>query len=328
MAAEHPLDDFRGLLAGIFEPDETAGDRVAAVFAGQPRSGLAETAEWLARSSGRAPAVNRPSVALFAGTHGVAANGISARPVQATADMVSACGTGDAAINHLAAAGQLGLKVYDLALHLPTGNISAEPAMDERTCAATMAFGMEAIAGGTDLILIGSVRSTGDETIAAALLSALYGGAPADWLPEDADAELTSRRVATVETALARHRGHLDDSFDVLCRVGGREFAAMAGCILAARIERIPVVLDGMMALAAGAVLAKAHDEALTHCRLADASGAAARRAASRLGLTPLLAPTVSAGEGTAAAMAVGLMRDAVALHTGFAAHARAARPN
>ncbi|MDP3899337.1 MAG: nicotinate-nucleotide--dimethylbenzimidazole phosphoribosyltransferase [Mesorhizobium sp.] len=325
MATEHPLDDFRGLLAGIQGPDEAAGQRVAQVFAraGQDRSSLSEGAEWLSRWSGRPPAVNRPSVALFAGTHGVTANGISQRAVQATAETVAACGAGEAAINHLGAAHQLGLKVYDLALHLPTGNISAEAAMDERTCAATMAFGMEAIAGGTDLILVGSIRSTGDETVAAALLTALLGGAAADWLPTEADAELTSRRVVTIETALARHRGKLGDPFDTLRHVGGREFAAMAGCILAARIERIPVILDGMTALAAGAVLAAGHPGGLAHCLLAEASGQAAMRASARLGLPPILPDGVSAGEGTAAAVATGILRDAVALHAGFAAHAR-----
>lgn len=327
MASGLPFDDFRGLLAGLPGPDEAAAARTAHLFErfGGAGSRLAEIAVWLARWSGRQPAVNRPSVALFAGTHGVAARGVSTRPVEATAATVAACGAGDAGVNHLASAHSLGLKVYDLALHLPTGDICAEAAMDERNCAATMAFGMEAIAGGPDLMLIGSIRSTGDATVAATLLAALFRGAAADWTPASAGSDVAQTRLGAVETALAFHGANLRDPLEALRRVGGREFAAMAGAILAARIERIPVVIDGLSALAAAAVLHAANPSAVAHCQLAEAPDEMAARAAARLGLAPMLAGSYAAGEGVSAALAAGIVRDAASLFAGYAAQARTA---
>jgi nicotinate-nucleotide--dimethylbenzimidazole phosphoribosyltransferase len=320
-----PLDDFRALLQRLPALDELAGETARALFdanrAGDSR--LGGVAALFARVTGARPAMNRPSLALFAGTHGIAKHGVSTRRIDATLATVAACGSGDAPVNHLCAANMIGLKVYDLALHLPTGDISREAAMDERTTAATLAFGMEAIAGGTDCLLIGSIGATGDETIAAALLTALNGGAARDWLP-DAEPGLTEKRVLVVEDALERHNAALADPLEILGSLGGREFAAMAGAILAARIEKVPVVLDGVAALASASALAALDPSATAHCLLADASDQPARGAARALGMQPLLGKGLSAGEGTCAALAVATVRDALALHAGFAAQARA----
>ena len=135
---------------------------------------MEDIAAWLAKWSGRAPpAINRPLVAIFAGNHGVARRGISPRPVEATARAVELCAAGGAAINQVCLAYDLGLKVFDLALHLPTADITQEAALDERGCAATMAYGMEAIAGGTDLICLGDL-GVGNSTVAAAIFCLLY----------------------------------------------------------------------------------------------------------------------------------------------------------
>ena len=165
--------------------DEAAADRVRAQFArrGGRRSlgRIEDLAAWLARWSGRAPAVRRPLVALFAGNHGVAAQGVSSRPVRGDGAAVELCAAGGAAINQVCLAHDLGLKVFDLALHLPTDDITQDAALDERGCAATMAFGMEAVAGGTDLLCVGRWASAA-RTVAAAMLAALLGGDGADWV--------------------------------------------------------------------------------------------------------------------------------------------------
>jgi nicotinate-nucleotide--dimethylbenzimidazole phosphoribosyltransferase len=320
-----PLDDFRALLQRLPALDDAAGEAAQGLFdanrAGESR--LGGVAALFARVTGARPSMSRPSLALFAGTHGIAKHGVSTRRMDATLATVAACGSGDAPVNHLCAANMIGLKVYDLALHLPTGDISREAAMDERTAAATMAFGMEAIAGGTDCLLVGSIGATGDETIAAALLMALHGGGPADWLPE-ADSALTDKRVFVIEDALERHTAALSDPLEILGSLGGREFAAMAGAILAARIEKVPVILDGVTALAAASALAALDASAIAHCLLADASHGPAHRAARALGLEPMLGEGLSAGEGICAALATATVRDALALHAGFAAQARA----
>ncbi|HVL72838.1 MAG TPA: nicotinate-nucleotide--dimethylbenzimidazole phosphoribosyltransferase, partial [Beijerinckiaceae bacterium] len=260
--ATTPFQDIRRLLATMPGPDEAA---VAAVRARngdltKPPGSLGRLewlAEWLAAWQGRAPpTVERPLVCVFAGSHGVAARGVSAYPAEVNRQMLENFAAGGAAINQICAAYGLGFKVFDLALELPTADIAEAPAMDEKACVATMAFGMEAIAGGTDLLAVGEM-GIGNTTVAAAIYAALYGGPAERWVGRGTgvdDAGL-ARKVATVEAALARHRNHLGDPLEVLRRLGGRDVAAIAGAILAARLQHIPVVLDGYVATAAAAIL-------------------------------------------------------------------------
>ncbi|MBZ9810684.1 nicotinate-nucleotide--dimethylbenzimidazole phosphoribosyltransferase [Mesorhizobium sp. BR1-1-9] len=331
MTSAKPLDDFRNLLAALPMADKTAEARVRMLFskADKPRNSLGrieDIAAWLAAWSGRAPpAVTRPLVAVFAGNHGALRHGISPRPVAATANAVELCAAGGAAVNQVCIANDLGLKVFDLALHIPTADITEDAALDERGCAATMAFGMEAIAGGADLLCLGDL-GVGNSTIAAALFAALYGGKGTDWVGagSGADAAMQARKAEVVDVALAFHGAHLDDPLEVLRRVGGREFAAIAGAILAARMQKIPVLLDGFAATAAAAVVHAANPAALDHCLLAGLSAEPAHaRAAERLGLRPLLDLGVSHGEGVGAALAAGMVKAAALTSSGMAAAVR-----
>lgn len=127
-----------------------------------------------------------------------------------------------------------------------------------------------------------------------------------------------------VTAALAQHEGHLADPLEALRRVGGREFAAIAGAILAARYQRIPVLLDGFVACAAAAVLSRLAPGALDHCLAAHASGAPAHaRLLDALGKTPLLETGIELEEGAGAALAIGLVKSAVAVHCGMATRAQ-----
>jgi nicotinate-nucleotide--dimethylbenzimidazole phosphoribosyltransferase len=327
-----PFDDFRALIAKLPGPDEAA---VAAVRARdavltKPAGSLGRLesiVEWLAAWQGKAPpTVNRPLVAIFAGNHGVTAQGVSAFPAAVTRQMVENFAAGGAAINQICLAYDLSLKVYDLALDIPTGDITLEPALDEAACAATMAFGMEATAGGIDLLCIGEM-GIGNTTIAAALFAALFGGAAADWVGPGTgvDAAGMSRKQAAVTAALARHAGHLGDPLEVLRRLGGREIAAMTGAILAARINRVPVIVDGYVATAAAAVLFAMDPGALDHCLFAHVSAEPAHaRALARMEKTPLLDLGMRLGEGTGAALAAGIVKAAVRLHAGMATFAQA----
>lgn len=329
MPSALPFDDFRALLEKLPDPDAAAAARMRSLFsdAGAGNRSLCrveDIAVWLAAWSGRAPpAVNRPLVAVFAGNHGVAKHGISGRPFGATAAAVELCAAGGAAVNQACIAYDLGLKVFDLALHLPTGDIRQEAALDERGCSATMAFGMEALAGGTDLLCLGDL-GVGNSTVAAALFAAILGGGGADWVEPGDDAALAARRVQAVDAALTFHGSHLKDPLEVLRRVGGREFAALAGAILAARMEKIPVLLGGHAALAAAVVLHAANPAALDHCRLAGLpNGAGPARAAAKLGLEPLLDLGIDHHGGVDAALAAGLVKAAALVASGMAAAVR-----
>jgi nicotinate-nucleotide--dimethylbenzimidazole phosphoribosyltransferase len=330
MTSGLPFDDFRALIRDMPGPDESTAQRVRSLFAKVERPAgslgrVAGIAEWLGAWSGRAPAVNRPQVAIFAGNHGVVEQGVSPRPVSATAAMVEACAAGGAAINQVCIAHDLGLKVFDLALDLPTADITVDAALDERGAAATMAFGMEAVME-TDLIAIGDL-GVGNSTVAAALGAALFGGKGADWVGpgSGADTAMVARKADAVDRALALHGANLKDPFEALRRVGGREFAAIAGAILAARIERIPVILDGFAVTAAAAVLQKLRADALDHCLLSHASTEPGhRRLVELLGLEPLTDLRLAHGEGVGAGIAAGIVKAAALVCSGLAvAHRR-----
>ena len=327
-----PFDDFRALVATMPGPDSAAEEAVRARDATLTKPAgslgrLEEIAAWLAAWQGRAPpAVNRPLVAVFAGNHGVSARGVSAFPAAVTRQMVDNFAAGGAAINQICAANGLALKVYDLALDIPTGDIAIEPALDEAACAATMAFGMEATAGGIDLLCIGEM-GIANTTVAAALFAALFGGTAEDWVGPGTgvdDAGLR-RKCDAVTMALATHAGKLADPLEALRRVGGREMAAMTGAILAARMNRVPVIVDGYVASAAAAVLYAMDARALDHCLFGHVSAEPGhRRALARMAKPPLLDLGMRLGEGTGAALAAGIVKAAVQVHTGMATFAEA----
>ncbi len=330
-----PFDDFRELLRNLPGPDSAAlaaaRDRDAQLTKPPGALGrLEEIAFWLAAWSGRAPAVTRPLVAIFAGNHGVTKQGVTPYPPSVTAQMVENFAAGGAAINQICVTHDLGLKVFDLALDYPTGDITQEAALSERDCAATMAFGMEAVAGGTDLLCIGEM-GIGNTTIAAAINLALYGGTAAEWVGPGTGSEgdVLARKIAAVEKAVALHKAHLSDPLEVLRRLGGREIAAMAGAILAARMQKVPVILDGYVATCAGAVLKAANPAALDHCLIGHVSAEPGHmRAIEKLGKTPLLALGMRLGEGTGAALAAGIVKSAAACHSGMATFVQAGVSN
>ncbi len=327
-----PFDDIRNLLKTMPGPDREAQEAVATRDATLTKPAgslgrLEHLVSWLSAWQGKAPpSFDRPLVCVFAGSHGVTRRGVSAFPDAVNRQMLDNFAAGGAAINQICAAYGLGFKVFDLALDMPTGDITEGPALDERATVATMAFGMEAVAAGTDCLGIGEM-GIGNTTVAAALYAALFGGDPARWVGHGTgvDRDGLGRKVAAVEAALAHHAGHLDDPLQVLARLGGREIAAMAGAILAARLQRIPVVIDGYVATAAAAVLHAADPSALDHCLAGHVSAEGVHaEVLERLGLVPLLALGMRLGEASGAGMAMGLLKGALACHTGMATFAQA----
>ncbi|MBX3596316.1 MAG: nicotinate-nucleotide--dimethylbenzimidazole phosphoribosyltransferase [Rhizobiaceae bacterium] len=272
MSITLPFDDFRALLMQLHAPDRQSTINARAAF-GRRNGGVeggrfGDVGAWYASLAGGARLVARAQIAIFAGTHGVVRHGISRLSVSSTVQAVAACGDGSATICKLCQTYDLGLKVFDLALDVPTADITQKPALDERACAATMAFGMEAVMEKPDVLCLASF-GPGSSTVSAALLAALHGGPAGDWLA-GSDNELIAQRTTVVEDVLALHGPHCADPLEALCRIGGREFAAMAGAILAAGVERIPVVLHGKAAFCAAAVLAAVQPDALSHCILAE----------------------------------------------------------
>jgi nicotinate-nucleotide--dimethylbenzimidazole phosphoribosyltransferase len=327
-----PFDDIREIIRLAPGPDQTAAAAVRerdAQLTKPPGSlgRLEEIAEWLAAWQARAPArVDKPLVCVFAGNHGVVARGVSPYPQAVTRQMLENFAAGGAAINQICATFDIGFKVFDLALDLPTGDITVEPALDEKSCVATMAFGMEAVADGCDLLGLGEM-GIGNTTVAAAIYAALYGGDVKRFVGRGTgvDDDGLARKVAAVEAALATHAGQYDGPLELMARLGGREIAAIAGAILAARVQRIPVVLDGYVVTAAAAVLHAENPEAIDHCMAGHVSAEGAHREVlERLGKRPILDLGMRLGEGSGAALAMGVIKAAAATHAGMATFAQA----
>lgn len=326
-----PFDDIRRLVREMPAADQTSYEAAKArdaTLTKPPGSlgRLEEIAAFMASWQRKRPAVMRPLVTVFAGNHGVVAQSVSPYPQSVTRQMLENFGAGGAAINQICNAFNIGFKAYDLALDIPTGDITIEPAMDEKTCVGTMAFGMEAIGGGHDLIAIGEM-GIGNTTIAAAIYAALYGGDIAHWVGRGTgvdDAGL-KRKIAAVEQALATHKTRLSDPLEILRHLGGREIAAMAGVIIAARMERIPVILDGYVATAAAALLHALSPHTLDHCLAGHCSAEGAHRdVLQRIGKEPILDLGMRLGEGSGAALAIAIVKAAVACHDGMATFADA----
>ncbi len=332
MTTDLPFDDIRNLLNSMPQADSRA---VAAVksrdaeLTKPPGSlgRLEEIASWMAAWQGRdVPRIERPVVAVFAGNHGVVAQGVAAYPQSVTKQMVANFQAGGAAVNQICKTFDLGLKVFELALDHPTRDITADAALDEADCAATMAYGMEAIAGGCDLLCVGEM-GIGNTTIAAAIAHGLHGGTAEEWVGPGTgvDAEGLKRKADAVRRAALLHKPHLGDPLEVLRRLGGRELAAMAGAILGARMQRVPVLIDGYVATAAAAVLHKANPSALDHCMAGHVSAEPAHRALlAKVGLKPLLDLGMRLGEASGAALAAGIVKAAVNTHANMATFASA----
>ena len=327
------LDAFRAHLATAPAPDAEAR-AAAAERNGQltkPPGALGrleDLAIWVAGWHGTPrPRIAAPQIIVFAGNHGVCAQGVSLFPAEVTAQMVGNFATGGAAINQLAKAAGARLDVVPLDLDRPTQDFTQGPAMTEDEVIAALTAGWEAVADDTDLLVVGEM-GIGNTTAAAALCAALLGGSGSDWAGRGTgvdDAGL-SRKAAAVDAGLARNADALSDPLQVLRCLGGRELAAMAGAIARARAERIPVILDGFICTAAAATLHLAVEGALDHAVAGHLSneGAHARLLAA-LDKRPILDLGLRLGEASGAALAIPVLRAALACQSDMATFAEAA---
>lgn len=288
---------------------------------------LEDLACWLAGWQRREPPrLDKAQMLVFAGNHGVTAQGVSPYPSSVTAQMVENFENGGAAICQLCEVQSAELAVAALDLDTPTEDITEAPAMTGEECRAAMNRGAEAVPWDADILLLGEM-GIGNTTVAAALAYALLGGAAADWTGPGTglDADGVARKAEVVTRAVALHGPHIAHPFEALRRLGGRELAAIAGAILEARAQDIPVLLDGYVCTAAALVLEKAQKGALDHCLAAHLSAEPAHgKLLAALGKAPVLDLGMRLGEGTGAALALGVLRGAVAAHNGMATFASA----
>ncbi len=289
---------------------------------------LEEIAAWAAAWQGRHPArIERIAARVFAGNHGVVAQGVSAYPAAVTAQMVANFAAGGAAINQLCKAVGADLKVAALSLEKPTADFTTAPAMTEREFFAALAAGWRAAPKKADVLCPGEM-GIGNTAAAAAVCHALFGGRAADWTGPGTGVRgpALRQKARVVAAGVARHRQAVAaDPLEALRCLGGREMAAIMGAVLAARVRRIPVILDGFVCTAAVAALGLARPGALDHCVVGHVSAEPGhRRLLQKLGMPALLDLGMRLGEGTGAVLAATLLRAACAAHAGMATFAEA----
>lgn len=326
------LDELRAACHDLPAGSDTAAEAVArrqdTLTKPQGSLGRLETiAAWLARWQGRdMPRLDRVKVFVFAGNHGVTAQGVSAYPSEVTVQMVANFAGGGAAINQLARIAGAELDVIPLDLDHPTGDFTQMPAMEESAFLAAVSAGYDAVTDDLDLICFGEM-GIGNTTPAAAISAGLFGGGAEKWTGRGTgvdDAGL-KRKVVAIEAGLKRHAAALADPLGVAAALGGRELAAIFGATLAARHLGIPVLLDGFVCTAAAAPLAKLHPTGLAHTIAAHVSAESGHRGLlDALGLPPLLDLGMRLGEGSGACLAVNIVRSAMECHAHMASFAEA----
>lgn len=322
------LRDIRSALNAAPHPDATArdgaSDRNAQLTKPPGALGrLEDLAQWYAGWVGDArPRLTAPQVLVFAGNHGVAAQGVSAFPPEVTVQMVANFQAGGAAINQLSDLAGATLGVHALDLDRPTRDFTQGPAMSEAEVCAAFGAGWTAVDPDADLLVTGEM-GIGNTTSAAAIAAALLGGTGWAGRGTGVDDAGLARKEAAVAAGLAANPGRT--GLDVLMALGGRELAAMAGAIARARAHRIPVILDGFICCAAALTLQAEDATALDHCVAGHLSAEGAHaRMLDALGKAPLLSLGLRLGEGSGAALAIQVLRGALACHSGMATFAEA----
>jgi nicotinate-nucleotide--dimethylbenzimidazole phosphoribosyltransferase len=283
---------------------------------------LEQIAEFMAawRATAR-PEIWRAQALVFAGNHGICAQGVNPYPQEVTAQMVANFERGGAAINQLCAVNGAELSVIALELDRPTGDFTEGPAMNEADCLDALWQGASAVDEGADILILGEM-GIGNSTVAAALAAACFGGPVAEWVGPGTGSDKAGilHKVEVIERGLTRHAGVIGNPPAILAALGGREQAAICGAVLAARAARVPVILDGFICTAAAAVLYATDKRLLDHCLVGHASTEPGhRKLLAAIHKRPVLDFDMRLGEGSGAALALGIVRAALACHNGMA---------
>ncbi len=323
----HDMESLRTILVDLPGPDGFARSNAKARNRQltKPPGALGRLealAIWYAGWRGESrPGLRKPQMIVFAANHGVAARGVSAFPAEVTSQMVANFRAGGGAVNQLASVAGAQLDIHELELERPTEDFTIRPAMDHKEFLTSLAAGWEAVSSDADLLVVGEM-GIGNSTSAAAICAALLGGDGSKWVGRGTGVDDSGLQVKArvVDEGLRRHSNSLDDPLEALRCLGGRELVAMAGSVLRSRLLGIPVILDGFICTAATLALEVASPGALDHCIAGHVSAEVSHaRLLKAMGKEPLLSLDMRLGEGTGAALAIGILKGAVACHSGMA---------
>ena len=281
---------------------------------------LEELAVFLASWQGKVkPSLASAQALVFAGNHGICAQGVNPFPQEVTAQMVANFTAGGAAINQLCAVSGAELDVVPLSLETPTANFVEQEALTEDELCSAISTGAQSVNADADILLLGEM-GIGNSTVSSALAASVFGGDVARWVGAGtgSDEAGIARKQAVIEQGLKIHGSRTDLS--ALLAFGGREQAAICGAVLAARMARIPVILDGFICSAAAAPLFGIAPDSLDHCLVGHVSAEPGhKQLLAAMAKSAILHLDMRLGEGTGAAVALSVLRGAVACHNQMA---------
>ena len=326
------LSDFIALLRKARGPDNFALKSAEARNAELTKPAgslgrLEDLALWYAAWRGNSrPTIEHPQVIVFAGNHGVTAQGISLYPSNVTAQMVMNFQSGGAAINQLSDCFGAKLDIHAISLEIPTQDFTMGAAMTQQDFLNALQLGWNSVDNETDLLVTGEM-GIGNTTSAAAISLALFGGVGSDWAGRGTGLDDTgvALKADVIEKAVAANPSSQEDGVEALRCLGGYEIAAMAGAIVRARVLSIPVILDGFICCAAAACLQSISHTAIDHSLAGHLSAEGAHeKLLAKMDKKPVLSLGLRLGEGSGAALVIGILKAAVACHSGMATFSEA----
>jgi nicotinate-nucleotide--dimethylbenzimidazole phosphoribosyltransferase len=288
---------------------------------------------YVAMTGNRKPCIEKKVIFTFAGDHGVVEEGVSAFPKEVTPQMVLNFLRGGAAVNVLARHAGVEVRVVDIGVDYDfeptpgliinkiargTRNFAKGPAMSHEEAVAALEVGItlanEAAREGVDLVGTGEM-GIGNTTPSSAIIAALSGRSVSDVTHRGTginDAALENK-VRVIHEGLLTNKPNPENPLDVLAKVGGLEIAGIAGLVLGCAANRIPVVVDGFISTAGALIASEMHPDVKEYIFAAHQSVEIGHRfMLERLGAEPMLNLQMRLGEGTGAALAMGLIEAGV----------------
>jgi nicotinate-nucleotide--dimethylbenzimidazole phosphoribosyltransferase len=244
----------------------------------------------------------KPEIAIFASSQGVE-NGINADMPAILEKNINSLKAGKHQINQACNVAGCGLKTYDLNIQIPTDDIRYEAAMTEVEATQIIAYSMEAVRD-ADILVITELGCC-EKISAQAIIKALYNSE----IPQD------FHFSTAVSEALALHDTN-HAPLEILRRLGSREIAAMVGVIIAARYQNVPVILDGLSAVAAACIVAHINSDAIKHCLVGNAyPDPIFDFALEQLHLEPIVSLGIKHDAGIGSTVAINIIKTALAIH-------------
>lgn len=328
---EDTLKRIGGLDTGVMEEVRRRLDDLT-----KPRGSLGRLEELAVHIAGMTknprPKMERKCVIVMAADHGVVEEGVSAYPKEVTAQMVLNFLRGGAAINVLARHIGARVTVVDIGvgeeidhpelltrkIAYGTKNIARHPAMSREQATEALDTGISVFyreyERGLDAVVVGDM-GIANTTPSSAIVASITGASPEAVVGRGTgiDTLRLKRKIEVVEKALSLHKPDTEDGIDVLSKVGGFEIGGLAGVMLAAAAERVPVLIDGFISTAAALVAVKLNPKTRDFLIAGHLSAERGHKTALQyLDLKPLLTLDMRLGEGTGATLALGIVEAAL----------------